>query len=177
MGRQRGQTPLNIRELIISHHKSGKGIREIGRMVGRSHSTVHNIIKRYKEFQSVENRSKKSKSTIFSESDKRFLVRKIKENPFLSRLKLAQIAEKYLGKRASLSTIRNVLRKENFKGRRCRRKPFINKVNKKKRLEFAKLHWKHEFSFWEKVIFTDESKYNLFGSDGRPIVWRKSNET
>lgn len=38
------------------------------------------------------------------------------------------------------------------------KKPFINKVNKKKRLEFAKLHWKHEFSFWEKVIFRDESK-------------------
>lgn len=176
MGRQRGQTSVDIRELIISHHKSGKTIREIGKLVNRSHSTVHNIVKRYQQFQNVENRPKKATNKIFSESDERFLVRKIKINPFLSAPKLAEIAEVDLGKRACASTIRNMLRKENLGGRRCRKKPFISDVNKKKRLQFAKDHRFHEFSFWEKVLFTDESKFNLFGSDGRPYVWRKPNE-
>ncbi|GBM76860.1 hypothetical protein AVEN_3914-1 [Araneus ventricosus] len=31
-------------------------------------------------------------------------------------------------------------------------------------------------SFWESVIFVDESKFNILGSDGRIIVWRKPNE-
>ncbi|GFW14134.1 transposable element Tcb1 transposase [Trichonephila clavipes] len=30
-------------------------------------------------------------------------------------------------------------------------------------------------NFWKKVIFSDESKFNIFGSDGRRIVWRKPN--
>ena len=33
-----------------------------------------------------------------------------------------------------------------------------------------------DFSFWKNVIFTDESKFNIFGSDGRVNVWRKPNQ-
>ena len=29
-------------------------------------------------------------------------------------------------------------------------------------------------SFWRRVLFTDESKFNLFGSDGRTKIWRKT---
>jgi hypothetical protein len=27
--------------------------------------------------------------------------------------------------------------------------------------------------FWKTVLFSDESKFNIFGSDGRQYVWRK----
>ena len=30
-------------------------------------------------------------------------------------------------------------------------------------------------SFWDKVIFSDESKFNVFGSDGQNYVWKKPN--
>ena len=33
-----------------------------------------------------------------------------------------------------------------------------------------------DFSFGKNVIFTDESKFNIFGSDGRVNVWRKPNQ-
>ena len=33
-----------------------------------------------------------------------------------------------------------------------------------------------DFSLWKNVLFTDGSKFNLFGSDGRPYEWRRSNE-
>ncbi|GBN23102.1 hypothetical protein AVEN_251870-1 [Araneus ventricosus] len=33
-----------------------------------------------------------------------------------------------------------------------------------------------DISFCESVIFVDESKINIFGSDGRIGVWRKPNE-
>ncbi|GFY20644.1 transposable element Tc1 transposase [Trichonephila clavipes] len=29
--------------------------------------------------------------------------------------------------------------------------------------------------FWNEVIFSNESKFNIFGSDGRRMVWRKPN--
>ena len=31
-------------------------------------------------------------------------------------------------------------------------------------------------SFWKHVLCSDESKYNLFGSDGKVIVWRRPKE-
>ncbi|CAF2133106.1 unnamed protein product [Rotaria magnacalcarata] len=31
-------------------------------------------------------------------------------------------------------------------------------------------------TFWKQVLWSDESKYNLFGSDGKVMVWRTSKE-
>ncbi|GFX71525.1 transposable element Tcb1 transposase [Trichonephila clavipes] len=45
----------------------------------------------------------------------------------------------------------------------------------KKRLDFAKTHQLKTDNFWKKVIFSDESKLNIFGSDGRRTVWKKPN--
>lgn len=52
----------------------------------------------------------------------------------------------------------------------------MNLRNRQIRLKFAKEHQNKDASWWEDVIFADESKYNLFGSDGRVMVWRKANE-
>lgn len=176
MGRQRGQTTFEVRELIIKHSKDGKSVRDIAKIVDRSHSTVQDIIKRFRTTKTIENKPKTAHNKIFNEADERFLVRKVKINPFLSAPKLADIAEKELGKHASPSTIRNVLRKAELNGRRARQKPLISKQNKMKRLQFAKDYQNKDFSFWKDVLFTDESKFNIFGSDGKPYVWRRTNE-
>ena len=44
------------------------------------------------------------------------------------------------------------------------------------RLEYAKNYRKKPLDFWNKVLWSDESKFNLFGSDGRVIVWRSARE-
>ncbi|GBO00337.1 Transposable element Tc1 transposase [Araneus ventricosus] len=31
-------------------------------------------------------------------------------------------------------------------------------------------------TYWNNVLFADESKFNIFGSDGRIMVWRRKNE-
>ncbi|GFX73675.1 uncharacterized protein TNCV_4289911 [Trichonephila clavipes] len=56
-----------------------------------------------------------------------------------------------------------------------RRKPFVSKVNHKKRIDFAKENEKQDRNFWNSVIFSDESKFNIHGSDGHQKVWRKAN--
>ncbi|GFQ77056.1 uncharacterized protein TNCT_344401 [Trichonephila clavata] len=124
MSRQRGQTSIELRNLIIKHTEDGKSVREISEIVKRSHSMVHDIIKCYKTNNQVENKPKKAHNKIFTEADERYLVRKVKVNPFLSAPKLAIIAENELGKKASPSTIRNVLQKKNLTGRKARQKAF-----------------------------------------------------
>lgn len=176
MVRQRGQTSLELRKLIIKHFEEGKSLREISKIVDRSRSTIQYILKRFKQNQMVENKSKTAHNKIFTEADERYLTRKSKADPFLSAPKLAVIAESELGKKVCPQTIRNVLHKADLNGRRARQKPLINQRNQKTRLEFAKTYRNKDFSFWETVLFTDESKFNIFGSDGRPYVWRKRNE-
>jgi hypothetical protein len=40
-------------------------------------------------------------------------------------------------------------------------------------LEFARAYVNKPIDFWKTVLFTDESKFNIFGSDGPQYVWRK----
>ena len=78
-------------------------------------------------------------------------------------------------KQISTETVRRVLRSKGYNGRIARKKPYISQKNVKLRLAFAKEHVGKPKSFWNEVIFSDESKKNVFGSDGRQIVWRKKN--
>ena len=57
-----------------------------------------------------------------------------------------------------------------------RKKPNVSKVNKVKQIDFVKTYLTKSQELWDKVIFTDESKYNKFGSDGRLKVWRRVEE-
>ncbi|GFU84788.1 uncharacterized protein TNCV_2127291 [Trichonephila clavipes] len=82
---------------------------------------------------------------------------------------------KKTGQSVSAETVRRVLRKAGCNGRVARKKPLIGKRNRVKRLKFAKEHILKPQQFWNEVIFSDESKFNIFGSDGRRMVWRKPN--
>jgi hypothetical protein len=44
---------------------------------------------------------------------------------------------------------------------------FLEKKNRKKKFVFARDSFYHSVSNWNKVLFTDESKFNTFGLDGR----------
>ncbi|GFW19677.1 transposable element Tcb1 transposase [Trichonephila clavipes] len=80
-----------------------------------------------------------------------------------------------LGRSGSEETVRRVLRKAGYNGRVARKKPLIGKRNRVKRLKFTKEHILKPQQFWNEVLFSDESKFNIFGSDGRRMVWRKPN--
>ena len=43
-----------------------------------------------------------------------------------------------------------------------------------KRLKFAREHVDKPDLFWRNILWSDESKFNIFGSDGRRRVWRKN---
>ena len=170
------QTTAEERQIVIRNFESGRSFREIGKIINRSSSTVQYIIKRYRKENRITNRPRKAPNKKFNEHDERWIRRKIKENPRLSAPKLTNEVEKYLGKSANPETVRRILRKQNFHGRTARNKPLISDTNKKKRLDFARQHLAKDFNFWKQVIFTDESKFNIFHSDGKITVWRRPNE-
>ena len=60
--------------------------------------------------------------------------------------------------------------------RHTRKKPLVSSKNNKKRLEYANRYviWTHEN--WAKIFFSDESKFNLFGNDGKNNVKRRIGE-
>ena len=80
--------------------------------------------------------------------------------------------ETVVGKPVSRHTISRSLKKVGIRSRTPRKKPFISKQNRFKRLEYAKKYVHMPISFWKKVLWTDESKFNVRASDGQVRVWR-----
>lgn len=61
-------------------------------------------------------------------------------------------------------------RKPQYNNRVARKKPFMSKNNIQKRMNFAQDHIKKDFSFWNRVLYTKVSKFNVFRSDGQSYI-------
>lgn len=62
--------------------------------------------------------------------------------------------------------------KEGLFGAKPSKKPWISKKNVRARLKFAQEHAHWSVADWGRVLWSDESKYNLFCSDGIRYVRR-----
>ncbi|GFU95339.1 transposable element Tc1 transposase [Trichonephila clavipes] len=105
----------------------------------------------------------------------RRVIHQVKIDPKISAPKIAASTSNTLGRFVSAETVQRVLRKAGYNGRVARKKPLIGKRNRVKRLKFTKEHILKPRQFWNEVIFSDDSKFNIFGSDRRRMVWRKPN--
>ena len=81
----------------------------------------------------------------------------------------------FTSNKVTTRTLQKYLHEEGFYARVGKRKPFVNEINRKKRLEWAKerINWNSE---WNYVIWSDESRFEVFGGDGRHNVWRLPKE-
>ncbi|GFX23628.1 transposable element Tc1 transposase [Trichonephila clavipes] len=77
----------------------------------------------------------------------RRVIHQVKIDPKISAPKISASTSNTLGRSVSAETVRRILRKAGYNGRVARKKA---------------LNW-------------NESKFNIFGSDGRRMVWRKPN--
>ncbi len=76
----------------------------------------------------------------------------------------------------SAQTIRRTLHQIGLHGCHPRGKPFLKMMHKKARKQFAEYKQTKDMDYWNYVLWSDETKINLFGSDGVKHVWRQSVE-
>ena len=60
--------------------------------------------------------------------------------------------------------------------RRAAKKPLLSSKNIRDRLIFCRRYRDWTAEDWGKVIFSDESPFQLFGTSGRRLVWRRRGE-
>ena len=166
----------DLRELVIKNFLNGKTERDIVRDVFISCNTVHSIIKKYKSKKCVANMwgSGRKRKTIANVD--RVIQRKIKVDRRKSALSVKSELQTELGLTISESTIRRRLYEIGLNGRVARKKPYVNKDNRVQRLYYAKMYLEKPLGYWNEVLWSDETKFNLFGSDGKVMVWRTTKE-
>jgi Transposase len=77
----------------------------------------------------------------------------------------------------SSQTIRGSLKKAGLKAVVKNKKPFLLKRHKKVRIDFATTHLYWTVEDWKQVIWSDETKINCLGSDGRKWVYKRVGES
>ena len=99
------------------------------------------------------------------------LVRTTKRNPRVTARHLQDDLMK-AGTSVSVATIRRALNKQGLHGRTPRRTPLLTTRNIKSQLEYARRNLDKTTEFWETVLWTDETKLELFGHMDQRYVWR-----
>uniref|UniRef100_A0AAZ3QDJ1 Transposase Tc1-like domain-containing protein n=1 Tax=Oncorhynchus tshawytscha TaxID=74940 RepID=A0AAZ3QDJ1_ONCTS len=77
------------------------------------------------------------------------------------------------GTKVSISTVKRVQCRHNLKGRSARKKPLLQNRHKKARLRFATEYGDKGCTFWRNVLWSDETKIDLFGHNDHSYVWSK----
>ena len=104
--------------------------------------------------------------------DDRRILSLIKKNPFTTVGQIKKTLQEE-GVSVSKSTIKRRLHQRKYRGFTTRCKPLVSLKNRKARLEFAKKHLKEPVQFWNNILWTDETKINLYQNDGKRRVWRR----
>ncbi len=169
MGRK--QTSPDFREVVIKLHLEHRSLGEIAKTVNKAKSTIQHIVSVYKK-QAVCNIQQGRGGKYFQWKGRTRCYSNYTEKSTHFQFDCPTNGCQQLQKTCLCSNHTKVIKPERYFSRTARRKPLISDVNKLKRVQFANTHLSQDISFWKSVIFTDESKYNVFGYDGPAKVWR-----
>ncbi|GFX50160.1 transposable element Tc1 transposase [Trichonephila clavipes] len=148
------------KKIIIKLRNECKNLREIGKIVSRTHSSIQRVINNYTSSKSVISKPRSGRPSKLTLREKRYVFKSIRLNPRLSASQVANdIRESFKKHFMCEDTIRKILKKAGYHGRVAHKKPHISAVNRENRLDFANEHVNKPPQFWEKVLFSDESKF------------------
>ncbi|XP_078051875.1 uncharacterized protein LOC144478028, partial [Augochlora pura] len=135
---KKSETSITDRKLIIKWNNESKSYVEIAQLLGKCKSTIHYIVKEVKTTGILQNEVRSGWTKKLMKKEENVIVREIKKDPTISTPKLATLVVDSFGKQVHPELCRRILCENNFHGRIPRKKSFVSKVNKQKRLNFAK---------------------------------------
>lgn len=160
-----------LRNTVVDTYKGGSGYKKISKQLGVHISTVRKIISKWKECKSTKNLPRMGRPPKISNRTGRKLVQEATKNPRLTSRELQeQLAES--GIHVHTSTICRHLNEDGLSARVPRKKPLLTKKHKEARLRFAQEHVDKPDGFWANILWTDETKIELYGHMRSRYIWR-----
>ncbi len=173
-GREMSQ---DLRKKIISLHKKGEGYKKISKALLISQNTVAKVVQTFKKDGTATiSQRRPGHPRKLTPRQERLLMRRVEENQHASSLQLSKEVESQTGVTISRDTIWRTLQRNGMHGCRPRKKPLLKPRHKKACLEFARAHADKDEDYWDSILWSDETKINVFGTDGFTTVWRRKGE-
>ena len=175
MGRGKNLSPKK-RALLVQARTDGMSFREIAKKFNVSRNAVRNAVKIFKDTGHYKDKPRSGRPKKTDHYIEKTIQRLSEGNRKLTAPAIKSQLETYHGLSLSVKTVQRILIKGGLMGRVARKTPLISKKNQKLRLQFASRYCHWTSWDWAKVLWSDESKFNLSSSDGRTYVRRRSGE-
>ena len=131
------------------------------------------IILKWKTFGTTKTLLRVGRLAKLRKREKRVLVREVTKTrwsrPMVTLTEIQSSSVK-MGEPSRRTTISAALHQSGLYGRVARRKPLLSKTHMKARLKFAKRHLKDSQNMRTKIIWSDETKIELFGLNAKHHV-------
>ena len=152
--------------------QQGWSVRRIAEHFGVSGSTISKTVTRYKILGNFNDSPRSGRPRLLSDRDSRHIVRAVTSADVFTVPEVQGVLQ--IG--VSDSTVRRALYRAGLHGRVKISKPLLTIKHKTARHKWAQIMaaW-HEDALYL-IVFSDESRYELFGSAGRQYCWRKTGQ-
>lgn len=161
----------DVRDKIVDLHKAGIGYKTISKRLGEKVTTIGAIIRKWKTHKRTINCPRSGAPRKISPHGVRMMMRKVREQPKTTRQELVNDLEA-VGTSVTKKTVGNTLRRYGLNSCSARKVPLLKKAHVQARLKFASEHLNDSEKAWEKVLWSDETKVELFGINSTRRVWR-----
>uniref|UniRef100_A0A3Q3LNM3 Transposase Tc1-like domain-containing protein n=1 Tax=Mastacembelus armatus TaxID=205130 RepID=A0A3Q3LNM3_9TELE len=151
----------DTRNKIVDLRQAGKTESAIGKQLGVKKSTVGAIIRKWKTYKTTDNLPRSGAPRKISPRGVKMIIRTVNKNPRITRGDLVNDLQR-AGTKVTKATISNTLRRQGLKSCSARRVLLLKPVHVQARLKFAREHLDDPEEDWENVIWSDETKMELF---------------
>ncbi len=158
----------SIKALLLQNHS----IRAISKMLSIPKSSIYDKAKEM----GLKTNNRAGRKKILSPQDVTFAITQLSSNKTNTVEKLTKTLNERNGTKISRQSLSRELHNAGMRAKMKKKKPAISEKNRKERLAFAKSHKDWTVDDWKRVVFSDESKINRFGSDGLKWTWVRDNE-
>ena len=166
----------DLKRHIVALHEDGQGYKKIANTLKLNCSTVAKIIQHFKSAGFTQNRPRVGCPKKLSARAERYIQMLSLKDRHRSAVSIAAEIQEMGVQPVSAQTIRSTLHQIGVHSCHPRRKPLLKTIYKKASKQFAEdMSTKHMY-YWNHVLWSDEMKINLFGSDGFQHVWRQPGE-
>ena len=108
--------------------------------------------------------------------DKQSIIHQISSGKLENAVQATQFINSIISTSVTPQTVRNVLKEAGFRSATKKKVPMLKGSHRQQHLKFAQYHENWTLEDWKRVLWTDETKINRIGSDGKVYVWKQQGE-
>jgi transposase len=167
---------LTERGKILGLRLGGSSLNKIVKILKLPKTTVYDTIKRYENAESLRSAPRSGRPCALNVGEQKTLREIALKNNRSSAEEIQRNFVGVSGVEVSVKTIRKNLHELGIQSRVAAVKPLLTDQQRENRLKWCLDRRNWTIRQWKSVIWSDESRFKIFRSDGPTRVWRKSGE-